>query len=98
MFRPGKVKGRALAKFGLQPNRTTFGFDDFFDNCQPDPRTVRSILGIDCLEDLEHPLLMLWGNALAVISDRKFIEIATLRDRNLNRTSLRMMMFDTIAD
>ncbi len=29
---PGKVKCRALTKFGLQPNRPTFGFDNFFDD------------------------------------------------------------------
>ena len=74
--RPGKVEGGALTQLRLQPNPTSSGFDDFFDDAQTDPRAIGIFLRVDGLENDEYSLALLWRDAWAIITDRKFIEFA----------------------
>jgi hypothetical protein len=49
---------------------------------QSDSRTIITLLGIHCLEDLKHPIVLLCRDSLPIVGDRKFIRIVTFGTPN----------------
>ena len=73
-------------------------FDDFFDDRQPNSRTVAIILNFESLEDRKDFFVIFWGDARAVIFNDKFMVIGMFDRRNLQMSGNGSMVLDSVAD